>query len=114
MPENKAATAVDLTDVDQVTEMVRDIAVQICAEQPDMPEPMSMRDLDSFSIVQVLLEIENTTKRKILEKFETFNGGQEFRDLADFLVTSFAEDEDVDDADGPAAAGERPADEVHG
>jgi hypothetical protein len=110
MLENKAATSVDVTDVGQLTEMVRDIAVQICAEQPDMPEPHGLRDLDSFSIVQMLLEIENTTGHKILEKFETYAGGLEFADLAAFLVRSFAED----DADDPGAATQRPGDEVHG
>jgi hypothetical protein len=100
MPENNASTAVDLTNVGQVEEMVRTIAAQICAEQPDMPEPGSLQDLDSFSMVQVLLEIENTTGHKILEKFETYEEGGEFRDLATFLVRAFAEDGDPDEVRG--------------
>ncbi|MFG1641375.1 hypothetical protein ACGFMK_13910 [Amycolatopsis sp. NPDC049252] len=105
MSEN--ATKVDLTNVDDVEEMVREIARMICAEQPDMPEPESLRDLDSFSVVQVLLEVENTTDRKLLEKFEDFTEGEEFRDLAAYIVKIVAE-EDAAPADADAAA-ETPA-----
>jgi acyl carrier protein len=101
MSEN--ATKVDLTNVDDVEEMVREIARMICAEQPDMPEPESLRDLDSFSVVQVLLEVENTTDRKLLEKFEDFTEGEEFRDLAAYIVKIVAE-EDAAPAEAPAAA----------
>ncbi|GAA4542194.1 hypothetical protein [Amycolatopsis samaneae] len=110
------ATKVDLTNVDDVEEMVREIARMICAEQPDMPEPESLRDLDSFSVVQVLLEVENTTDRKLLEKFEDFTEGEEFRDLAAYIVKVVAE-EDAAPAEAPAAtaapaAGETPAAEA--
>jgi acyl carrier protein len=106
MSEN--ATKVDLTNVDDVEEMVREIARMICAEQPDMPEPESLRDLDSFSVVQVLLEVENTTDRKLLEKFEDFTEGEEFRDLAAYIVKIVAE-EDAAPAETPAAATTPPA-----
>jgi hypothetical protein len=83
--ENRAAE-VDLTDVDKVEELVRSTAVTICAEQPDMPEPQSLSDMDSFSVVQMLLEIENVSGRKLLEKFEDYAYGEEFRDLAEHIV----------------------------
>ena len=83
--ENRA-TEVDLTDVDKVEELVRETAKTICAEQPDMPEPESMSDMDSFSVVQMLLEIENVSGRKLLEKFEDYSYGEEFRDLAEHIV----------------------------
>jgi hypothetical protein len=83
--ENRAAE-VDLTDVDEVEELVRSTAKTICAEQPDMPEPQSLSDMDSFSVVQMLLEIENTSGRKLLEKFESYAYGEEFRDLAEHIV----------------------------
>jgi hypothetical protein len=86
MYDKDLATKVDLTSVDEVEEMVRSISKMICAEQPDMPEPESLRDMDSFSVVQVLLEIENTTDRKLLEKIDNFIDGEEFRDLAEYLV----------------------------
>jgi hypothetical protein len=83
--ENRAAE-VDLTDVDKVEELVRGTAITICAEQPDMPEPQSLSDMDSFSVVQMLLEIENVSGRKLLEKFEDYAYGEEFRDLAEHIV----------------------------
>ncbi|WP_062346029.1 hypothetical protein [Herbidospora yilanensis] len=92
MPDNDHATAVDLTLVDEVERMVRGTAEMICAEQPDVPQPDSLRDLDSFSMVQVLLELENTTQLKLLEKLEGFQG-ETFRDLAEFIVQTTAEEE---------------------
>lgn len=83
---------IDLTDVDKVEEAVQYMAQTICAEQPDMPEPKTLRDLDSFSMVQVLLELENYTERKLLEKFENFSG-ETFRDLAEFIVKTVAEED---------------------
>ena len=108
MLDQNTTTAVDLTDVDEVEKLVREIALMICEEQPDMPEPESLTDLDSFSVVQVLLEVENTTGRKLLEKFEDFTEGEEFRDLAAYIVKIVAE-EDADiaagiDPDAPAPA----------
>lgn len=100
MYDKDLATKVDLTSVDDVEEMVRSISQMICAEQPDMPEPQSLRDMDSFSVVQVLLEIENTTERKLLEKIENFIDGEEFRDLAEFIVKILAEEDEEPQQDG--------------
>jgi hypothetical protein len=83
--ENRAAE-IDLTDVDAVEELIRTTALTICAEQPDMPEPKSLSDMDSFSVVQMLLEIENVSGRKLLEKFEDYSYGEDFHDLADHIV----------------------------
>jgi hypothetical protein len=83
--ENRAAE-VDLTDVNKVEELVRSTATTICAEQPDMPEPQSLSDMDSFSVVQMLLEIENVSGRKLLEKFEDYAYGEDFHDLAEHIV----------------------------
>ncbi|CCH33143.1 hypothetical protein ABZ816_19555 [Actinosynnema sp. NPDC047251] len=102
MSDNNLAAKVDLTLVDEVEEMVRNTAQLICAEQPDVPEPQSLMDLDSFSMVQILLELENTTGMQLLERFENFREGETFRDLAAFVVTLAAED------DAAAAAGEQP------
>lgn len=103
MPEQELITKVDLTNVDEVEAMVREIAQMICAEQPDMPEPHSLEDLDSFSVVQVLLEVENATGRKLLEKMEGFTEGEQFRDLANYLVEIVVE-EDTGTAGSPEAA----------
>ncbi|MET8049798.1 MULTISPECIES: hypothetical protein [unclassified Streptosporangium] len=92
MSDNDLATDVDLTLVDDVERMVRGIAEMICAEQPDVPQPESLHDLDSFSMVQILLELENTTQLKLLERFEGFQG-ETFRDLAEFIVKFTVEDD---------------------
>ena len=60
-------------------------AKSICADQPDVPEPKSLGDLDSFSFVQVILELENITGNKILERLEHFKGDT-FEDLAAFIA----------------------------
>ncbi|MEV4013015.1 hypothetical protein AB0J35_21155 [Nonomuraea angiospora] len=75
----------NMRDKAQLTELVRETARMICAEQPDMPEPQNLKDLDSFSFVQVALELENSLNIKILEKLENFKGEQ-FEDLAAFIV----------------------------
>lgn len=86
MYDDDRAAQTDLTDVQSVEELVRTTAKEICAEQPDMDEPQSLADMDSFSVVQMLLEIENVTGRKLLEKFEEFSYGEEFKDLAEHIV----------------------------
>jgi len=60
-------------------------AKSICADQPDMSEPNSLGDLDSFSFVQVILELENITGKKLLERLEHFKGDT-FEDLAAFIA----------------------------
>ncbi|MDI6105189.1 hypothetical protein QLQ12_42050 [Actinoplanes sp. NEAU-A12] len=94
--------------VDGVEKVVRETAIMICAEQPDVPEPSSLNDLDSFSLVQVLLELENVLEIQLLEKLEPFDGDT-FRDLAEFIV-GLADDETDEPTEsataGPAAAAE--------
>ncbi|MET9294027.1 hypothetical protein [Streptomyces sp. NPDC003077] len=67
--------------IDALEKEVRETAVMICAEQPDIPEPHSMTDLDSFSFVETLLELENKLERKLMEHLDEFKG-KTFRDLA--------------------------------
>ncbi|MBB5958547.1 acyl carrier protein [Saccharothrix tamanrassetensis] len=111
MSDNNLAAKVDLTLVDEVEEMVRNTAQLICSEQPDVPEPQSLVDLDSFSMVQILLELENTTGMKLLERFENFQEGETFRDLAAFIVRLAAEDDAAAEAgeegEQPEAAAEK-------
>ncbi|WP_179956973.1 hypothetical protein [Amycolatopsis anabasis] len=64
---------------------LKEIAKMICAEQPDVPEPETVKDLDSFSFVQVILEVENEYNIKILENLDEFSG-ESFDDLADFIL----------------------------
>lgn len=79
------AFEIDPKMVDDIEVVVRDTAKMICAEQPDVPEPQALHDLDSFSLVQILLELENLLKMKLLERVDAFEGDT-FRDLADFIV----------------------------
>jgi hypothetical protein len=108
--EENGAAEVDLTNVDEVEKLVRDIAKVICDEQPDMPEPQSLADMDSFSVIQMLLQIENATGRKLLEKFESYSFGEEFRDLATHIVAivkwenEHPNGEEDEAGDAPAAA----------
>ncbi|MER7111550.1 hypothetical protein [Streptomyces sp. NPDC000229] len=71
--------------IDAFTEQIRLTAVAICAEQPDVPEPKELLDLDSFSMVQVLLDLENELDMKILEELEGFEG-RTFREIAEHIA----------------------------
>jgi acyl carrier protein len=76
---------------DELIEALRNTAKMICAEQPDVPEPEVLKDLDSFSFVQVILEIENEYNVRVLERLDDFIGGT-FEDLADFILEHGAEE----------------------
>jgi acyl carrier protein len=97
--ENKPVTDLDPGGtwapalVDEIEEIVRNTAKMICAEQPDVPEPEDLRSLDSFSLVQILLELENSLKMKLLERVEDFEG-ESFRDLAEYIVRLAYQDEE--------------------
>ncbi|KUL55240.1 hypothetical protein ADL22_01310 [Streptomyces sp. NRRL F-4489] len=71
--------------IDEFTEVIRRTAATICAEQPDVPEPEELRDLDSFSMVQVLLDLENELEMKVLEELEGFEG-RTFREIAEHIA----------------------------
>ncbi len=102
----KQGTEVDDAFVDEMETVVRTTAEMICAEQPDVPKPESLYDLDSFSMVQILLELENTLQMKLLERLEGFEGTT-FRDVGLFIIRMAQEDDAL--ARGvtppPAAAG---------
>ncbi|MEU4806646.1 hypothetical protein [Actinosynnema sp. NPDC023587] len=74
-----------LPDREELREALLGAAKMICAEQPDVPEPKTARDLDSFSFVQVVLEIENHYDVKLLESLDDFRG-ESFDDLAEFAI----------------------------
>lgn len=85
---------IDPRRVDELEQKVRETAQMICAEQPDVPEPESLLDLDSFSVVQVLLELENSLDLKLLERMEDFQG-ETFRDLAEFILRPPGQDDEA-------------------
>jgi hypothetical protein len=78
---------------DEVTKTVADTARMICAEQPGVGEPKSIRDLDSFSFVQIALELETIYGVKLIEDLEDFEG-ENFEDLAEAIVQLAANSDD--------------------
>jgi len=92
--------------------MAKNMATMICDEQPDVPQPESVTDLDSFSMVQVLLELENTTGLNLLERFEGFKGTL-FDDLAVFVVRVAEEEGTLDRLDEVSAV-YRPDEDAEG
>ncbi|MFI0979450.1 hypothetical protein ACH4SP_20930 [Streptomyces sp. NPDC021093] len=93
MSEIETKTVTDPLFIEEFTELIRRTAATICAEQPDIPEPEELRDLDSFSMVQVVLDLENSLDVKVLEELEGFDG-RTFRELAE-LVEELAERKDA-------------------
>jgi hypothetical protein len=85
MDDNNLVITISPHTIDELEEVVRDTAIMICAEQPDVPRPESLSDLDSFSLVQVLLELENVLNMRLLEKMEHYEGPS-FRELATFIA----------------------------
>lgn len=61
--------------------------VVFSANEPqfDLPEPQSMEDLDSFSVVQLVLALEDHYSAMLLEEITSFKG-KTFEDLADFIA----------------------------
>ncbi|RKT54701.1 hypothetical protein [Saccharothrix australiensis] len=91
-----------ILDKDEVTRTVAETARTICAEQPDVPVPDGIRDLDSFSLVQIVLELENIYGVKLIEDLEQFTG-EEFEDLAEIIVRLAAAGDDRPDGESHRA-----------
>lgn len=85
MLDNETGTGGKPLIVEEFTEVIRRTAVTICSEQPDVPEPEELGDLDSFSMVQVLLDLENELGMKVLEELEGFDG-RTFREVAEHIA----------------------------
>ncbi|QFU89751.1 hypothetical protein YIM_22870 [Amycolatopsis sp. YIM 10] len=121
MSDKQTTVDVDPDLVEKLTVLTRDIAYMVCGEQPDVPQPENLRDLDSFLVVQVLLELENSTGVMMLEELEDAQA-ETFGELANNiiriavaggslakLIESVAPDrqgEDQDDATAAAAEGQ--------
>ncbi|MFD7914889.1 hypothetical protein ACFV30_29900 [Streptomyces sp. NPDC059752] len=95
MSENETKTSVDPQLLDEFTGLIRRTAAVICAEQPDVPEPQELRELDSFSMVQVVLDLENSLEVKVLEELEGFSGAT-FRELAEYVTEVALRTDDAD------------------
>jgi acyl carrier protein len=74
-------------------ELVTQIKVQamtimmFTASEPEaeLPEPTGMRDLDSFSVVQLILSLEEIYDVQLLEEMPSFTG-ETFEELADMVA----------------------------
>lgn len=71
--------------VGEVTDLIRRIADMICGEQPGVPRPEDFTELDSFSVVQVLIELEGRLGVELLERLEAFRIGS-FSELGSVVV----------------------------
>jgi acyl carrier protein len=91
------------TERHEITQQIREQAaaiVVLSSGEPDIPEPQHLGDLDSFSIVQLILSLEDYFLVPLLEEIHTFEG-RTFEDLAEFVVVRIArrEDEVIDHAE---------------
>lgn len=105
--ENDTYEDLDPAALDELEKLVRDIAVVICAEQPDIPQPDTLTDLDSFSFVETLLELENQLERKLLEHLDDFRG-KTFRDLAAGIARVQAQQDAARGEASGSASGDSP------
>ncbi|MFE1174093.1 hypothetical protein [Streptomyces sp. NPDC058773] len=76
----------DTAVVGALTDLVRDTAYMICGEQPGVPQPKLLTDLDSFSSVQLMLELEKSVEVMLLEDLGYFEGTT-FGDMAVHILT---------------------------
>ncbi|SFX77544.1 hypothetical protein OH786_35765 (plasmid) [Streptomyces atratus] len=84
MSNGTVAADRDPVVVGALTELVRDAAYMICGEQPGVPRPNLLTDLDSFSSVQLMLELEKSTEVMLLEEVGYFRG-ETFGDMAEHV-----------------------------
>lgn len=57
--------------------------------QMDLPEPKGMSDLDSYTVVQLVLAIEDNYDVVLLEAIAEFSG-ESFEEFADFVLDRMA------------------------
>ncbi|MFC4534472.1 hypothetical protein [Sphaerisporangium dianthi] len=81
-------------DKDLVLLRIVETAEAYREELPDLPEEIELTDLDSFTMVQLILNLEDKLGIVVLEKVPEFQG-KTFDELADFIV------ETATDATGP-------------
>ncbi|KWT63840.1 hypothetical protein ADL21_00285 [Streptomyces albus subsp. albus] len=85
LSDKTVATGRDPVVVGALTDLVRDTAYMICGEQPGVPQPHLVTDLDSFSSVQLMLELEKATEVNLLEDLGYFEGAS-FADMAEHVL----------------------------
>lgn len=72
-------------DKAELAARVRQIASTVCEVDPDTVAAMTLADLDSFTFVQLVLELEHILDVLVLEELVNFSGNT-FDDLAVFIL----------------------------
>lgn len=80
--------------VAKLSSSVREVAEQICAEQPNVPRPEELVDLDSFSSIQTMLELENRMDVQFLESLGQFTGST-YDEIAEFVLQTIVADHEL-------------------
>lgn len=97
-----------LLQKDEVTRTLIETARMIYEEQADDGKaPDSIRDLDSFNLVQVVLELENIYNVKLFEDLQPYRSGEGYRngDFAEFaeIIVTIAAKQDSTEGAGAGA-----------
>nr|MDT0661784.1 hypothetical protein [Micromonospora sp. DSM 115978] len=72
----------------EINEQVRQRAIAVLmltSGDPEVEEPNDLGDLDSFSVVQLILSLEDYYQVPLLEDMPTFEG-KTFTDLTEFVI----------------------------
>ena len=72
----------------EINEQVRQRAtavLMLTSGDPEVEEPNDLGDLDSFSVVQLILSLEDYYQVSLLEDMPTFEG-KTFEDLTEFII----------------------------
>lgn len=78
--------------LEDVVDMVRVQAagiVMLSSEEIAVPEPQDLTSLDSFSVVQLLLGLEDYYHVELLEELATFRG-RTFEELAELVLAQLS------------------------
>ncbi|GAB2737890.1 hypothetical protein [Amycolatopsis magusensis] len=93
---------------DEVTRTLVETAKMIYAEQADDEDvPTSVRDLDSFNLVQIVLELENNYDVRLFEGLQPYRAGEgyrsgDFEEFAEVIVAIAAEQGPAEDEEAHA------------
>jgi acyl carrier protein len=91
----------------EINEQVRQRAtavLMLTSGDPEVEEPNDLGDLDSFSVVQLILSLEDYYQVPLLEDMPTFEG-KTFEDLTEFVIARIDRQEAAAEANKAGTAG---------
>ncbi|MDG4827780.1 hypothetical protein O7627_00490 [Solwaraspora sp. WMMD1047] len=91
----------------EINEQVRQRAtavLMLTSGDPEVEEPNDLGDLDSFSVVQLILSLEDYYQVSLLEDMPTFEG-KTFEDLTEFVIERIDRQEAAAEANKAGTAG---------